>query len=42
MNPHACTEDQLLEQPAIALYRALGWQTVPADEHVPAEVIDHA
>lgn len=25
---HACTEDQLAEQPAIGLFAALGWQTV--------------
>ena len=32
MNPHAWTEDQLVEQPAIGLFTALGWQTVSAME----------
>jgi type I restriction enzyme R subunit len=32
MNPHAYTEDQLVEQPAIGLFSALGWQTVSAME----------
>jgi hypothetical protein len=26
--PHAYTEDQLVEQPAIGLFAELGWQTV--------------
>jgi type I restriction enzyme R subunit len=30
MTPHAYTEDQLVEQPAIGLFSALGWQTVSA------------
>ena len=30
MSPHAYTEDQLVEQPAIGLFAALGWQTVSA------------
>jgi hypothetical protein len=30
MNPHAYTESQLVEQPAIGLFAALGWQTVSA------------
>ena len=30
MNPHAYTEDQLVEQPAIGLFATLGWQTVSA------------
>ncbi|MBA2524955.1 MAG: type I restriction endonuclease subunit R [Pyrinomonadaceae bacterium] len=30
--PHAYTEDQLVEQPAIGLFTALGWQTVSALE----------
>ena len=30
MSPHAWTEDQLVEQPAIGLFAALGWQTVSA------------
>ena len=30
MSPHAWTEDQLVEQPAIGLFAALGWQTVAA------------
>ncbi len=30
--PHAYTEDQLVEQPAIGLFAALGWQTVSAME----------
>jgi len=32
MSPHAYTEDQLVEQPAIGLLAALGWQTVAAME----------
>jgi type I restriction enzyme R subunit len=28
--PHAYTEDQLIEQPAIGLFAELGWQTVSA------------
>jgi hypothetical protein len=34
MSPHASTEDQLVEQPAIALFAELGWQTVAAMEKV--------
>ena len=34
MSPHAYTEDQLVEQPAIALFAELGWQTVSAMEEV--------
>ena len=30
--PHAYTEDQLAEQPAIRLFTELGWQTVSALE----------
>jgi type I restriction enzyme R subunit len=30
--PHAYTEDQLVEQPAIGLFAELGWQTVSARE----------
>ncbi len=30
MSPHAYTEDQLVEQPAIGLFAALGWQTASA------------
>ncbi len=30
MTPHAYTEDQLVEQPAIGLFAELGWQTVSA------------
>ncbi len=30
--PHAYTEDQLVEQPAIGLFAELGWQTVSASE----------
>jgi len=30
MSPHAWSEDQLVEQPAIGLFGALGWQTVSA------------
>jgi hypothetical protein len=33
MSPHAYSEDQFVEQPAIGLCSALGWQTVSA----PAE-----
>lgn len=32
MSPHAYTEDQLVEQPAIGLFAALGWQTVSAQD----------
>lgn len=32
MTAHAYTEDQLVEQPAIALFAELGWQTVSAME----------
>lgn len=32
MSPHAYTEDQLVEQPAIGLFSALGWETVSALE----------
>ena len=30
--PHANTEDQLVEQPAIQLFEALGWETVSASD----------
>ena len=30
MSPNAYTEDQLVEQPAIGLFAALGWQTASA------------
>ena len=30
--PHAYTEDQLVEEPAIGLFAELGWQTVSALE----------
>ena len=36
MSPHACTKDQFVEQPAIGLFTALGWQTVSAMEETPA------
>ena len=39
MSPHAYTEDQLVEQPAIGLFAALGWQTVSA---LGGEGSDHA
>ena len=32
--PHAYTEDQLVEQPAIGLFGELGWQTVVALEEI--------
>ena len=32
MSPHAYTEDQLVEQPAIGLFAELGWTTVSALE----------
>ncbi len=32
MSAHACTEDQLVEQPAIGLFAELGWTTVSALE----------
>ena len=34
MTTHAYTEDQLVEQPAIALFAELGWQTVSAMDEV--------
>ena len=30
MTPHAHTDAQLVGQPAIGLFAALGWRTVPA------------
>lgn len=32
MSPHAYSEDQLVEQPAIGLFATLGWQTVSAQD----------
>jgi hypothetical protein len=32
--PHAYTEDQRVEQPAIGLFAELGWQTVSALEEI--------
>ena len=32
--PHAYTEDQLCEQPAIGLFAEIGWQTVSASEEI--------
>jgi type I restriction enzyme R subunit len=32
--PHANTEDQLVEQPAIQLFAAMGWETVSASDEV--------
>jgi type I restriction enzyme R subunit len=32
--PHAYTEDQLVEQPAIGLFAELGWSTVSALEEI--------
>ena len=32
MSPHAYTEDQLVEQPAIGLFASLGWQATSALE----------
>jgi type I restriction enzyme R subunit len=32
--PHAYTEDQLVEQPAIGLFAELGWQTVVAMDEI--------
>ena len=32
--PHAYTEDQLVEQPAIGLFAELGWKTVSALEEI--------
>lgn len=34
MNSHAYTEDELVEQPAIKLFAAMGWQTVSAMEEI--------
>src|SRR5262245_65540132 len=33
--PHAYTEDQLVEQPAIQLFGEMGWETVSALDEVP-------
>lgn len=30
MSPHAWTEDQLVEQPAIGLFADMGWQALSA------------
>lgn len=32
--PHAYTEDQLVEQPAIGLFAALSWQTLSAVDEI--------
>lgn len=32
--PHASTEDELVEQPAIGLFEDLGWETVSAAEEI--------
>ena len=32
--PHAYTEDQLVEQPAIGLFAELGWAMVPAFQNL--------
>ncbi|HEU5124985.1 MAG TPA: hypothetical protein VFW05_13095 [Verrucomicrobiae bacterium] len=32
--PHAYTKDQLVEQPAIGLFRELGWTTVSAFQNL--------
>ena len=32
--PHAYSEDQLVEQPAIRLFKELGWLTVSALEEI--------
>ena len=32
MSAHACTEDQLVEQPAIGLFAERGWQVSSASE----------
>ena len=34
MSAHVYTEDQLVEQPAIGLFAAMGWQTVSASEEI--------
>jgi type I restriction enzyme, R subunit len=34
MSPHAFTEDQLVEQPAVALFAELGWTTVSASDEL--------
>jgi type I restriction enzyme R subunit len=51
MSPHAYTEDQLVEQPAIGLFAELGWQSAncfhefeqpggsPLGRETPAEVV---
>ena len=35
MSAHSYTEDQLVEQPAIALFAELGWSTVSGMDEVP-------
>ena len=32
MSPHAYSEDQLVEQPAIGLFATLGWRTLSAQD----------
>jgi type I restriction enzyme R subunit len=32
MTPHGYTEDQLVEQPALEVLGALGWEIIPAAE----------
>ena len=34
MSPHAYTEDQLVEQPAIGLFPELGWTMVSASDEI--------
>jgi hypothetical protein len=35
MSTHTCTEDQLVEQPAIGLLTELGWLTVQQLQNLP-------
>jgi hypothetical protein len=37
--PHACTEDQLVEQPAIGLFAELGWQHRQARDRLLPRVL---
>ena len=34
--PHAYTEDQLVEQPAIGLFAEVGWTTILSLEEIPS------
>ena len=34
MSPHAFTEDQLVEQPAVGLFAEMGWETASGSDEV--------